>query len=308
VGYVCKDVARRTGLVEHTPLVAGAGDLMVSTLGAGVVGPGQAFDVAGTASIMTFLTTDLQAAINNKILVTSKHIFSDELCLWGCLSSGGFSRGWYRDGILNLKGISAAYSMMDTMADAVPAGALNLLFAPYLTGTMTPSWPEAKATWLGLTPSHNEAHLWRAMMESVGYEYLLFLKSLEEQGVRYQRVIGVGGGARSAIWNQIKADMLNLPYTLITTQDTGALGNCVIAAHGTGYVADMISTVKQWSSETRTFKPRPEYTAFYNKVYRVRQEIFNGPLSEIFTLWSKVESIMPPVNCGRTTLPTQQVE
>ena len=294
VGAVCKDIAARTGLKEGTPLVAGAGDLMVSTLGAGVVGAGQAFDVAGTASIMTFLTKDLQAAINNKVLVTSKHVFGDELCLWGCLPSGGFSRGWYRDGILNLKAISGAYPMMDSLADGVPPGALNLLFAPYLTGDMTPSWPDAKGSWLGLTPSHNQAHLWRAMMESVAYEYLLFLKSLEEQGVTYQRVIGVGGGAKSAIWNQIKADMLNVPYTLISTQDTGALGNCVIAAHGTGYVSDMIQTVKQWSKETRTFLPRANYNDFYNKVFAVRQEIFNGPLDQIFKMWSKLEAIPQP--------------
>lgn len=294
VGYVCKEVADRTGLQEGTPLVAGAGDLMVSTLGAGVVGAGQAFDVAGTASIMTFLTKDLNAAIKNEVLVTSKHIFADELCLWGCLSSGGFSRGWYRDGILNLKGISPAYPMMDSLADTVPPGALNLLFAPYLTGTMTPSWPDAKGTFMGLTPNHNQAHLWRAMMESVAYEYLMFLRSLEEQGVYYERVIGVGGGAKSAIWDQIKADMLNVPYTLISTQDTGALGNCVIAAHGTGYVSDMIKTVKEWSKETRTFTPRTEYNEFYKKVFEVRQEIFNGPLDEIFKMWSRIESIQPP--------------
>jgi xylulokinase len=167
VGAVCKDIAKRTGLKEGTPLVAGAGDLMVSTLGAGVVGAGQAFDVAGTASIMTFITKDMQAAVNNKVLVTSRHIFGDELCLWGCLSSGGFTRGWYRDGILNLKGISPAYAMMDTLADAIPAGAVNLLLAPYLTGTMTPSWPDAKGTIMGLTPNHNQAHIWRSMMESV---------------------------------------------------------------------------------------------------------------------------------------------
>ena len=88
--------------------------------------------------------------------------------------------------------------------------------------------------------------------------------------------------------------MLNVPYTLISTQDTGALGNCVIAAHGTGYVSDMVQTVKKWSQETRTFTPRAEYNDFYNQVFEVRQEIFNGPLDEIFKLWSKIETIQPP--------------
>ncbi len=294
VGTVCEDVARRTGLKAGTPLVAGAGDLMVSSLGAGVVETGTAFDVAGTASIMTFITDDISAAVNNKVLVTSKHVFKEQLCLWGCLSSGGFSRGWYRDGILNLKGISGAYPMMDSLAATVPAGSENLLFAPYLTGTMTPSWPDAKGTFMGLTPTHNQAHIWRSMMESVAYEYLMFMRSLEKQGVYYDRVIGVGGGAKSNIWNQIKADMFNTPYTLISTQDTGALGNCVIAAHGAGYVSDMVKTVKEWSKEVRTFTPRPEYNEYYNKIYDIREEIFNGPLDEIFKMWSRLEAIKAP--------------
>ncbi|MFZ5975824.1 MAG: xylulokinase [Bacillota bacterium] len=294
VGYVCPEMAGRTGLKAGTPLVAGGGDLMVATLGAGVVDAGQAMDVAGTASIMTFITDDLDAARKNEVLVTSKSIYADKLCLWGCLSSGGFARGWYRDGILNLKGITEAYPMMDALAEKVPAGAMASIFAPYLTGTMTPSWPYAKGAWLGLTPGHNQAHLWRTLMESVAFEYRMFLKSLEDQGVTYSNIMGVGGGAKSAVWNQIKADTLNVPYTLITTQDSGALGTCVIAGHATGYFSDMAATVQSWTEKTRTFTPRPEYVDFYNKFYELRQEVILGPLSQIFDMWEKIEALEPP--------------
>lgn len=294
VGHVCKEMAKKTGLKEGTPLVAGAGDLMVSSLGGGVVGAGQAFDVAGTASIMTFVTTDFDAARKNEVLVTSKSVFKDELMLWGCLSSGGFANGWYRDGILNLKGLPGAYAMMDQIADTVPAGAEGCLYAPYLTGTMTPSWPQAKGAWLGLTPSHHQGHLWRSMMEAVAFEYKMFLKSLEDQGVKYDRVIGVGGGAKSKIWNQIKSNVMNQPYTLISTQDTGALGNCAIAAYGTGYIDDMVETIKGWTTETKTFKPQPEFVGFYAQVYEARDKIFHGSLSDIFDQWYTVDTLIPP--------------
>ncbi len=294
VGSICKEVAAKTGLREGTPLIAGAGDLMVSTLGAGVVEPGQSFDVAGTSSIMSFISKDLDAAVKNRVLLTSRHVFEDELIQWGCLPSGGLARGWYRDGILNLKGITQAYPMMDSLADTVPAGAMSLLFAPYLSGSMTPTWAEAKGAWMGLTPGHNQAHLWRAMMESVAFEYRLYLESLEQQGLTYERVVGVGGGAKSAVWNQLKADMLEIPYTLISTQDTGALGNCLIAAYGTGYISDMIETVKKWTEETRTFHPRPEYVEFYHRLFEIRQEILQGPMAEIYNKWDQVEQIRPP--------------
>ncbi|MDR1212626.1 MAG: hypothetical protein LBK54_00755 [Propionibacteriaceae bacterium] len=294
VGHVCKEMAELTGLSESTAIVAGAGDLMASTLGAGLTEAGQAFDVSGTASIMTFILDDFQAAVNNKVLVTSKYVWSDQLCLWGCTSSGGYSLGWYRDGILNMKGIGPAYAMMDAIAKATPAGAEASLFLPYLTGTMTPSWPNAKAAYLGLTPGHNQAHMWRAMLEGVACEYRLFLSSLEEQGITYDRVYGVGGGSRSPFWNQIKADMLHTPYYLINTQDTGALGNCLIAAHGSGHIADVKATAKAWTQETKCFEPRPEHVDFYNRFWEVRQKIVNGPITEMFNLWGELEAIAPP--------------
>jgi len=294
VGHVCPAMADQTGLTTDCALVAGAGDLMASSLGGGVVGEGQAFDVAGTASIMTFVTTDYDAARKNDVLVTAKSVFKEKLMLWGCLSSGGFQNGWYRDGIMNLKGISPAYAMMDALADKIPAGAEGLLWAPYLAGTMTPSWPQSKGTCMGLTPSHNQAHIWRAMMESVAFEYKMFLESLEKQGVTYKRVIGVGGGAKSKVWNQIKANIMNQPYTLISTQDTGALGNCAIAAYGTGHITDMVKAIEGWTTEKATFKPQPEQVAFYNKLYEQRQKIFKGPLSEIFDMWSEITDLTPP--------------
>lgn len=294
IGYVCEEIAAQTGLKAGTPLVAGAGDLMVSSLGAGCIGEGQAFDVAGTASIMTFVTKDVEAARKNKVLVTSKNIFKDELMLWGCLPSGGMANGWFRDGIMDMKGIGQAYPFMDMRAKDVPPGCHGLLWSPYLTGHMTPTWPEAKGGWLGMTPIHDLAHMWRSMMEAVAFEYRIFLASLEEQGVTYDRVVATGGGARSAVWNQIKSNILNLPYTLISTQDTGTLGCCCLAAYGSGEISDMAATVAKWTQETKTYTPQPEQVKFYDELYKVREEIFKGPLTEIFNMWNKVEALQPP--------------
>lgn len=299
VGHICKEVAAETGLSENCAIVAGAGDLMVSSLGAGVTEPGKCFDVAGTASIMTFTTTDYDAVRANKVLVTSKSVFNDVLMPWGCLSSGGFSNGWFRDGILNLKGYGGAYAMMDSEASKIPAGAEGALFLPYLTGTMTPSWPQAKAGWLGLTPKHSLPHMWRAMMEAVAMEYRMFLDSLESQGVKYDGCIGVGGGSRSKVWCQIKADVMNLPYTVVNTADTGALGNCALAAYGAGDVAGdphaMVDLVKSWTSVGATFQTRPEYVDFYEKLFRARDElVYRGPVAEIFDRYSTIDGLVAP--------------
>ena len=298
IGGVSKEMAAKVGLKAGTPLVAGSGDLMACSLGGGAIGPGQTFDVAGTASIVTFITSDadMESAIKNPVLITSRNVFEDELILWGCLGSGGLARGWYRDGILNLKGITQSYPMMDSLAGTVPAGSNNLLFSPYLTGAMTPSWPEAKGAWLGLTAGHNQSHLWRSLMESVAMEYKLYLSSMEDQGVVYDKVTGVGGGAKSAIWNQIKCDMLNKPYSVISTQDTGAIGNCLLAAYGSGHITDMKKTVAGWTEEVKTYYPREEYVKYYEKLFRIRQEIMNGPMAQIFKMWSQIEALTPPGN------------
>ena len=139
--------------------------------------------------------------------------------------------------------------------------------------------------------------MWRSMLESIAFEYLHWTHMLRDAGFPVNQMIGAGGGSNSRIWNQIKADMMNLEY-LIPSQSEGAvLGNALLAAYGVGAIKDMKETIKKWVTFKNTFKPRAEATSFYEKMAQKRNEILNGPLLDCFNLIQSLhDDLIPPAS------------
>jgi xylulokinase len=296
VGELSADQASELGLKPGIPLVAGAGDIMQSCLGCGLTEVGMSFDVAGTASIAAFALSDVSDAITRtKVLVNAMNTFEDQYLLWAFIPAGGLSLRWYRDEILRKPGIDEVYREMDQLAEKVPAGSDFAMFFPFLQGRSSPFWATASGTWLGLRGSNQAGHMWRSMLESIAFEYLHWTQVLRNEGFPVNQMIGAGGGSRSPLWNQIKADMMNLEY-LIPSQSEGAvLGNALLAAYGVGAVKDMKSTIKQWVSFKETFAPNSEANAFYEKMAEVRTNILNGPLLDCFNrIQALHEDLEPP--------------
>jgi len=296
VGELSAKEASKMGLKPGIPLVAGAGDIMQSCLGCGLTDVGMSFDVAGTASIAAFTLSDVNPAITQtKVLINAMNTFEDQFLLWAFIPSGGLSLRWYRDEIYRKPGVDEVYRELDKLAEKVPAGSDYAMFFPYLQGRTSPSWPTASGSWLGLRGSNQAGHMWRSMLESIAFEYLHWTQILRNQGVPVNQMIGAGGGSNSPIWNQIKADMMNIDY-LIPSQSEGAvLGNALLAAYGVGAIKDMKQTIKQWVTFKDTFKPKPEITSFYEKMAKKRNEILNGPLLDCFNLIESLHSdLVPP--------------
>ncbi len=296
VGELCAEEASVLGLKPGVPLVAGAGDIMQSCLGCGLTDVGMSFDVAGTASIAAFALSEVDPAITQKkVLVNAMNTFEDQYLLWAFIPAGGLSLRWYRDEIYRKPGVDEVYRELDKLAEKVPAGSDFAMFFPFLQGRSSPFWPTASGTWLGLRGSNQAGHIWRSMLESVAFEYLYWTHVLRDAGFPVKQMIGAGGGSNSHIWNQIKADMMNLEY-LIPSQSEGAvMGNALLAAYGVGAIKDMKETIKQWVTFKDTFKPRPEVTAFYEKMAQARNEILNGPLLDCFDrIQSLHDNLVPP--------------
>ncbi len=296
VGELSAQEASELGLKPGIPLVAGAGDIMQSCLGCGLTDVGMSFDVAGTASIAAFALSDVDAAITEKkVLVNAMNTFEDQYLLWAFIPAGGLSLRWYRDEVYRKPGVDAVYQELDKLAEKVPAGSDYAMFFPFLQGRSSPFWPTASGTWLGLRGSNQAGHMWRSMLESIAFEYLQWTQVLRNQDFPVNQMIGAGGGSRSPLWNQIKADMMNLEY-LIPSQSEGAvLGNALLAAYGVGAVKDMKETLKQWVTFKETFTPKAELNAFYEKMAEMRAGILNGPLLDCFNrIQSLHDDLVPP--------------
>ncbi|MDR5710350.1 MAG: FGGY-family carbohydrate kinase, partial [Armatimonadota bacterium] len=119
--------------------------------------------------------------------------------------------------------------------------------------------------WLGLTWTHGPEHLYRAMLESVAYEYSIYLEIARDRSgmERLQEARVVGGGARSDLWNQIKCDVLGVPYARLNRTEAAALGSAILAGYAVGVFRDWQEAVGLFTWPVRRYTPHPEHHVRY---------------------------------------------
>jgi xylulokinase len=253
IGEVSGLSAKEFGLAPGTLIAAGAGDTAANALGAGIVRPGMLFDVAGTAAVLAGCTDKYVADTKNRALVTMRSIIPG---LWNPLAyigGGGIALRWFRDQFFNtshgkvIPTSEELYPEMILLAETIAPGSEGLFFSPHLGGRICPSSPEMRGAWVGVSWSHSQAHFARAILESVAYEYAYYLKILKELLPELELVEArvVGGGARSEVWNQIKADVLNVPYQRLMGNEFGTWGSAMIAGKAAGLINDLASHAEQ---------------------------------------------------------------
>lgn len=283
VGHLTADMARRTGLPVGVPLCAGAGDVMQSNLGAGLTRPGLATDVAGTASLLTVGVSGPSAEITAQPgMLYSLGTLPGQALYWGYVKAGGLSLRWFRDEILNEPGNDALYREFDQLARAVAPGSDGVLFTPYLSGG-NPDNPHATGAFLGMNVGTDRATLWRAMLESIAYEYGDFLDTFAANGVSIDRVLAVGGGARSGLWNQIKADAVGTPWQIPSRPEGAILANAALAGVACGRCDDLAATVESWVGEGTLFEPDPAHRERYQGIRARRRGPLGQSLRELFS-------------------------
>jgi xylulokinase len=235
VGHLTAKAADQFGLPSGLPIAAGCGDTAASALGAGVLNPGEAFDIAGTAAVFGICrqsyvpdpTTTLmimRAALPGRWYALAYVAGAGQLIDWTCRELLG-------------EAVSAdAYHKLSAAAAAASAGSDGVLVSPHLSGRVAPAAPTMRGTMIGLSPITTRGDLARATLESIAYEYRRYaeLARTPDQDQPPTYVIGMGGGARSAAWNQIKADVLQMPYRPVTGVDAGTRGAAAVAASAIG--------------------------------------------------------------------------
>lgn len=294
IGSLTPEMASRTGLPAATPICAGAGDVMQSNLSAGLVRPGLATDVAGTASILTVgVSGPVPAVTAVPGMLYSQGTLPGQALYWGYVKAGGLSLRWFRDEVLDRRGDDSLYAQMDRLAEAVPAGSGGVLFGPYLSGG-NPDNPYASGTWLGMSMATGRAELWRSMLESIAFEYADFLAAFAANGVQVSAVHAVGGGARSPLWNQIKANATGLPWLVPSRQDGAPLADAALAAAAVGHQADLAATIQRWVGEGTSMIPAAVEVASYAAIQRVRRRLLGGALADTFAALDALRDHRPP--------------
>jgi xylulokinase len=286
IGTVTDEAARLTGLAPGTPVVAGGGDMLCTLLAAGLWSPGAASDITGTSSILSVFT---EAPVLDPRLMNLHHV-TDGWVPFGITDAGGVSLKWFKDEFCAEQGAQAAregsnvYDLLSALAAEVPSGAEGLLFFPYLMGERTLGTPYARATMFGLTPRHGTGAVVRAIMEGVTFELKRTLDIVEEAGHDVDVVYHSGGGAYSALWSQIKADIYQKPVMTFAHTEGGLLGAAVLAGTGVGIYESAEAGVEQCLHLHETFTPNPAVADRYAHLYGVFTQVHDllqAPFDEL---------------------------
>ncbi len=230
--------ASEFGLKPGTLIAAGCGDTAACALGAGIVRPGMLFDTAGTASVLAGSTGRFVADERHRTLLTMRSVVPSVWLPLAYVAGGGLALRWARDTFFAGPG---DYERMVEAALSVPPGAEGLFFSPHLGGRSCPSAPQMRGAWTGFSWRHTLAHFARSLLESVAFEYASYLRVLEELSPesRFEEVRVSGGGAKSGGWNQIKADVLGLPYRALRGGELGTWGAALVAGKAAGLFPDL---------------------------------------------------------------------
>jgi xylulokinase len=279
VGRVSAKAAEATGIPANTPVVCGGGDFACACLGAGVLQPGQAAMMLGTAGNLLVPATPRM----DERLFNTVHVTGETLSLGGVLAGG--SVRWFTEMIgLDVETLLPA---LEVEAAAVPPGAEGLLFLPYLLGERTPIWdPQARGAFLGLSTRHGRGHLYRAVLEGVALAYRQMAEIFAEMGRPIGEVIAINGGARSPLWRQIFADVLQTPVRWRPESGGTALGAAFLAAWGVGDFRSP-AELRGWLEPTVDTFPEPSTVHCYAVLYPIFCQLYDRLKDSFHTLAEK---------------------
>ncbi|MBE9475290.1 MAG: xylulokinase [Chloroflexi bacterium] len=266
-GQVTAQAASETGLIAGTPVVGGAGDQAAQAVGVGAVEPGIIALTLGTSGVV-FAPTESALIEPQGRLHAFCHAIPDRWHLMGVMLSAAGSLQWHRDTIAP----DLSFDELVDEALEISPGSEGLLFLPYLTGERTPyPDPLARGAWIGLTIRHRRAHLTRAVLEGVAFGLKDSFRLIQEAGLGIVDQVRVsGGGAKSQLWKQILADVLDVDLVTVNTTEGAAFGAALLAGVGAGMFANVPEACENTIQFTGSTSPSSAVSAYqdYYPQYR----------------------------------------
>ncbi len=275
VGDIKVEWAEQFGLSKQVKIIAGAGDNAAAAIGTGTVNEGDCNISLGTSGTI-FLSSDRYSVDSKNALHSFCHA-SGQWHLMGCILSAASARKWWLEDILG-----GDYGGDERDVEKATDG--ELIFLPYLSGERSPhNDVYAKGAFIGLTATTTRGQMSRAVMEGVAFALRDCLEVAKQNGIRAERTKLCGGGAKSKVWRQIVADVMNMPVDLLQTEQGPAYGGAILAMVGCGEYENIASAISSLVKVRESILPQKERVCLYAKQYRkfkalypLLREIFRG--------------------------------
>jgi xylulokinase len=269
LGPLTRAAARELGLAPTTVVVAGTNDGAATIVGSGLREPGDAVDVGGASGGLAILgdgPVDLPGIYCAPSLLPGRWI------LGGAMMALGASLEWLRTRVLGDE-----RPLDDVIDDAatVPAGAGGLVFLPYLAGERSPIWDDAaRGAFVGLRVEHDRADLVRSVLEGGAFALRSVAQPLADAGHPIGELRLSGRPASSAVWAQVKSDVLGVPVVIPAVRDAGVLGAATIAAAGIGLFPDLATAAGRMFVAKERLEPDPSARGTYDRLFSVYSDLY----------------------------------
>ena len=293
IGEISEEASQQTGLARNTPVVCGSVDGMCNVVGSGIAEPGTTMDIAGTTEIIASLSKKkLPPSVGDSIFCW-RHLDPENWVVYTSTATAGACLRWFRDQFADTEkreaaetGVSA-YDLLDKEAAEAEAGSSKLVFLPYLAGEYTPFFDlNARGVFLGVTLDTRRKHFVRAILEGVAYSLNHVIESLDALGIETRQITVSGGGSRSGLWNQIKADVTGRAVRSTKILETGCLGAAILAGIGVGAYSSLREAVGSTVSVGERFQPDNRNHELYSTLFRTYKETYDQ-LRDTFTRLSR---------------------
>ena len=272
--------AEQLGLRAGVVVVGGAGDNAAGAVGNGIVRGGVAMASLGTSGVI-FAHSDKPVLDPKGRVHTMCHAVAGKWCVFGCMLSAGGSLQWFRnhmarDEMSRAKKLGVdAYELLMEEAERTERGCEGLMFLPYLTGERCPHPdPLARGGWLGLTARHTRGSMIRSVIEGITFGMTDGLRIMQGMGIRIDTIYLTGGGARSAFWRQLQADVYGVDTAVTNAVEGPAYGVAILAGVGTGVWKSVEQAAGAIIKETERREPDEEAVRYYRKAHKQYDRLY----------------------------------
>lgn len=278
LGGVTHAAADATGLRPGTPVTVGTLDVGAAALEAGAVDPGIVAEMTGTSTvlIMPNLTGE-----THPMFVALPHAITGFHTLVGSTNASGASLRWYRDQFGRIEQRAGEqlqvdpYDLITLQAAQIDPGSDGVIFLPYMMGERTPIWhTNARGVFFGLSLATPRPALARAILEGTAFGLRHIVETAATLDVQFTEIRAVGGGSRSALWNQIKADILGVPIVLPAASTGAAFGDALLAGLGASLYSDIHAVLNYVVTLRVRHEPDMNNHRRYSDIYPIFRSLY----------------------------------
>ena len=280
VGFLRPEIAQALSLPENVRVVIGSHDQIVNALACGVCEHGDGVDVSGTCECIEPLFAGIPGdfGFTKENFACVPYVDDAGYVTYAYNISGGAVVRWYRDQLakhLSAQAKAEHVSIYDLLNRACPKEPTDVIVLPFLQGMGgTPDVrPNARGMFYGVTMETGLPEFYRAILEGLTFEMAYNLEKLEGFGVAPNRLYACGGGARSKVWLQIKADIWSREILPVKTEETGALGSAILGFAAVTGEKDRLALAKKFVQLGEPMRPDAARVEVYREKFQLYKQL-----------------------------------